>query len=87
MPSKVKLYALSTCIHCRKAKDYLDKCSVDYDCTYVDRLAGQERQDTVDAVKKLNPSLSFPTITIGDRVLVGYNEADLKDVLEMEGLV
>ena len=39
----VKLYALSTCIHCRDAKAFLDKCGIDYDCVHVDKLDGDEK--------------------------------------------
>ena len=79
---KVKLYALSTCIHCRKAKQYLEDQHVSYDCVYVDMLAGQERTDAIDAVKKLNPALSFPTMQIGDKVVVGFDQDEMKAALE-----
>ena len=52
MAPEVKVYALSTCIHCKKAKEYLDKCGVLYDCVHVDLLTGQERKDMVEEVKK-----------------------------------
>lgn len=77
----VMLYALSTCIHCRKAKEFLENCHVPYKYTYVDQLAGEERTDTVTALKKLNPALSFPTLVIGDRVVVGFNEEDIRNAL------
>ena len=80
---KIVVYALSTCIHCKKAKEFLDSNNVTYDCTYVDRLSGDERTDTVSTIKKINPSLSFPTIVIGERVVVGFDESDLKEALDM----
>lgn len=84
MPNgSIKVYALSTCIHCKKAKEFLDANNIEYDCTYVDRLTGDERTETVNMIKKLNPSLSFPTIVIGERVVVGFNEDDLKEALDM----
>lgn len=73
----VKLYALSTCIHCRNTKEFLDQKGVKYDCVHVDLLDGQERKDCVEEVRKLNPSVSFPTLVIGDTVVVGFNKDDI----------
>lgn len=81
MPAKVKIYALTTCIHCKKAKEYLESNNVEYDCTYVDMLAGEERQQAVDEVKKHNPALSFPTMLVGGKVLVGFNKEELQAAL------
>ena len=77
----VKLYALSTCSHCRNTKKALVSWGVEYDCVEVDTLHGQEREDTIEEVKKVNPSLSFPTVLIGDTVIVGYKEEAMKDAL------
>ncbi len=77
----IKFWGLSTCIHCKKAKQYLDDCGVSYDLTYVDKLEGDARRQAVDEIRKHNAALSFPTILIGDTVVVGYNEEDLKKAL------
>lgn len=77
----VKVFALSTCIHCRNAREYLDKMGVSYDCVEVDLLQGQQREDTLDEVRKFNPECSFPTIVIGDKVIVGFKKDDLKETL------
>jgi ferredoxin-thioredoxin reductase catalytic subunit/glutaredoxin len=67
MAPQVKVYALSTCIHCKKAKEYLDQCGVKYDCVHVDLLTGQERKDMVEEVKKVNPSSRSPPSSSTDR--------------------
>lgn len=77
----IKFWGLTTCIHCKKAKQYLDDCGLSYDLTYVDKLEGDERKKAVDEIKKHNASLSFPTILVGETVVVGFNEADLKKAL------
>jgi len=82
MAPEVKVYALSTCIHCKKAKEYLEKCGVEYDCVHVDTLTGQERKDMVEEVKKLNPSVSFPTLVINGKVVVGFNEEKINEALK-----
>lgn len=77
----VKLYALSTCGHCRSTKKALVEMGVAYDCVEVDTLTGQERTDTIEEVKKVNPNLSFPTLVIGETVIVGHKEQAIKDAL------
>jgi glutaredoxin-like protein NrdH len=78
---KVKLYSLSTCSHCKATKRLLNECEVQYDFTDVDLLKGDERRAILEDVKKFNPACSFPTIIIGDRVIVGYKEDEIKEAL------
>ena len=52
-----------------------------YFCTDVDLLAGEERQRAIDEVRKINPSCSFPTILIGDKVIVGFDESAIREAL------
>lgn len=78
----VKLYALSTCIHCKNTKKYLEERNVDHDSVYVDTLEGEERKQTIAEVKKHNPACSFPTMVIdGERVIVGFRKDEIKEAL------
>ena len=77
----VKVYALSTCGHCKKAKQLLNDCDISYDSVEVDLLDGDERKAVLEDVKALNPRCSFPTIRIGDKVIVGYREDEIKEAL------
>jgi glutaredoxin-like protein NrdH len=81
--TKVKVYTLSTCGHCKAAKRLLDDCSVAYEFTDVDLLTGDERTEVLEHVRKLNPRCSFPTIIIEDRVIVGFKENEIKEALGM----
>lgn len=78
----IKVYALSTCIHCRNAKKYLDECGVKYECVHVDELTGDERKQIVQEVKEHNPSVSFPTIVIRDKVVVGFHKDKIDEALK-----
>lgn len=80
--NKPFLYTLSTCIHCRNTKEFLDDKGVAYDCVDVDKLQGDERQRIIDEIKQYNPALSFPTIVIGDHVIVGFKKEELLKCLE-----
>ena len=77
----VKLYTLSTCSHCKAAKEYMKELEVRYEYTDVDLLQGEERQQTIDEVRKINQRLSFPTIVIGDTVIVGNNPDEIRKAL------
>jgi glutaredoxin-like protein NrdH len=77
----VKLYTLSTCSHCKSTKKLLNECTVKYEFVDVDLLEGDERKAILADVKKFNPKCSFPTIIIGDKVIVGHKEDQIKEAL------
>lgn len=81
MEKPVKIYSLSTCSHCKSTKKLLDECQVEYEFEDVDLLKGEERAAILEDVKKLNPRCSFPTIIIGDKVIVGYKENEIREAL------
>ena len=77
----VKVFSLSTCSHCKSTKKLLSDCTVQYDFVDVDLLEGDERKTILEDVKQFNPKCSFPTIIIGDKVIVGYKEQEIKEAL------
>lgn len=79
----IKLYALSTCIHCKNTKEYLNECGVGYDCIDVDKLDGEERKNILEEIKKVNPNCSFPTIIIGNKIIVGFRKEEIKEALNL----
>jgi glutaredoxin-like protein NrdH len=81
MSEDIKVYSLSTCSHCKAVKKFLGECTVKYECVDVDTLQGEERKAILDDIKKFNPRCSFPTVIIGDRVIIGYKEKDIKEAL------
>jgi glutaredoxin len=81
MPPFVKMYTLSTCSHCKATKKFMDDCAIQYEFIDVDLLEGPERTTTINDVKKLNPNISFPTIIIGDKIIIGFNEEKLREAL------
>ena len=81
MKKPVKIYTLSTCSHCKATKTFLNDCAVEYEFTDVDLLQGGERTAILEEVKKWNPRCSFPTIIIGDKVIIGYKEDEIKEAL------
>ena len=77
----IKLFSLSTCSHCKSTKKLLSDCTVLYEFVDVDLLEGEERQAILEDVRKFNPKCSFPTIIIGDKVIVGFKEDEIRKAL------
>ncbi len=77
----VKLYSLTTCSHCKSTKNFLNECTIQYEFVDVDLLEGEERKAIIEDIKKLNPRCSFPTIIIGEEVIVGFKETKIKEAL------
>ena len=82
---KIEFYGLSTCIHCKHAREFLEKHNLKFDLHYVDLLEGEERAQALETVKKYNPQISFPTIIIDDgkHVVVGFKPEALEEILEL----
>ena len=49
----------------------------------MDLLVGEERSQTMRRLKNINPACSFPTITIDQRVIVGFKEEKLRRALSL----
>jgi len=77
------MYTLSTCRHCKAAKQFLRDGGVAFEFTDVDLLEGGEREAALAEVRRHNPECSFPTILIGDQVIVGNDEAAMRRALGM----
>lgn len=77
----IRLYGLTTCPYCRMTKRYLDDHGISYELTEVDRLEGDERQATIDEVKRLSGGTSFPVLVADEEVVVGFNKTRIADVL------
>jgi len=56
----------------------LNECAVSYEFTDVDLLSGEERTAILEDVKKFNPECTFPAIIIGDKVIVGFQENEIR---------
>mgnify|MGYP001189136341 FL=1 len=81
MAYKVKVYTLSTCSHCKAAKKYLQDNGIKFKSTDVDLLEGSKKENILQEIVKYNPQRSFPTIIIGDKIIVGFREAEIRQAL------
>ena len=80
---KVRLYALSTCVWCKRTKRLLGELGVAYEYVDVDLLAGEDRRQTEREVRRWNPQNNFPTIVVDDRTCIaGFNEEKMREAFE-----
>ena len=78
----VMLYALSTCVWCKRTKRLLNELGIEYDYVDVDLLQSDEREKVNKKVREWNPSGSYPTIVINNsHCIVGYDPEKIKEVL------
>jgi len=82
---KIMLYALSTCVWCKKTKKLLIELGVDFHYVYVDLLGENKKEKVLDEMKHHNHACSFPTLVIDDKTcIVGYNERMIREALGNE---
>jgi glutaredoxin-like protein NrdH len=81
MAAKIKIYTLSTCSHCKATKKFMHDNGIDFDYIDVDLLQGDDKQKILQEVEKYNPQRSFPTIIIGDTIIIGFRESDIREAL------
>jgi len=77
----VMLYALSTCGHCKDMKAFLGQCGINYDCVDVDKLDEAERKQVIEKLIKISKECAFPTLIVGDKVIVGFRKEEIKELL------
>ncbi|MDP6178613.1 MAG: glutaredoxin family protein [Desulfatiglandales bacterium] len=83
MENSVKIYSLSTCSHCKATKKFLGECGIKYEFTDVDLIEKEERKAILEDLRKFNPRCSFPTLIVGDKIIIGFKE---KEIMEALGL-
>jgi len=79
----VKLFALSTCVWCRRTKRLLDSLGIGYRYIFMDLLDRETRDEVEREVRRYNPRCSFPTLVIDDkRTIVGFQEEEIGEAFE-----
>ena len=81
MADKVKMYTLSTCSHCKATKKFLHDNGINFDYIDVDLLQGEDKHRILQEVEQYNPNRSFPTIVIGNTIIIGFREDDIREAL------
>jgi len=78
---KVFMYALSTCVWCKRAKQFLKNNDVDYEYVDVDLESGEERRK-IERELASRGWYAYPALLIdGGRLIKGFNVEEIKEVL------
>ena len=78
----VKLYALSTCPWCKKAKQYFVEKQISYESIDVDLLEEDEHEKAMKKLRYLVGDAVFPVTVIGEEIILGYKPDDFQEALE-----
>ncbi len=79
---KVLLYALSTCIWCRKTRQLLEDEGVTFDFVYVDLVDADERERAREHIRTFSDRTSFPATIVDDEdCIIGYKPEVIKERL------
>jgi len=78
MDTQVTVYSTPTCHFCHAAKDFFTENNVAF--TDVDVAADiEKRKEMID----MTGQMGVPVIRIGDDVVVGFDEAKIKELLSL----
>ncbi len=79
--SQIKIYTTPTCPWCKKTKEFLKQNKIKYSEIDVssDQKAAQE-------IVRKSGQMGVPVIEIGDRIIVGFDEQELKKALKISGI-
>ena len=78
----IVFYGLSTCIWCKKTRQFLEDQGVEFEYVYVDKLRGQEREEAVEQIRHWNSAVSFPTVVVDNKqCVVGYKPEVIQKTL------
>ncbi len=80
---KIFLFALSTCVWCKKTKKLLEDLGVEYSYIFMDQLDEEDKDEQMKKLEKWNPHCSFPTLVINnEKCIVGFKEEEIREELE-----
>ncbi len=79
MKKDIKIYSTPTCHFCHMAKDFFSENNIEY--TEFDVAADAEKR--AEMMEKTG-QMGVPVIEIGDDVIVGFNEAKIKELIAAE---
>lgn len=79
---KVKLYTLSTCPWCRKAKAYFTKNKIPFEHVDYDLVSGEKQEEIMDEMNECGGTGEFPFAIIGKDSVCGYDPDEYARLLE-----
>lgn len=79
---KITVYALSTCLWCRKTKKYFEDKKVQFEAVDYDKQDDARQKEIMKEMKAAGCTGSFPFTRIGEACVQGYDPAEFDKHLE-----
>ena len=80
---RVKMYTISTCGFCKAAKAFLKEQGIPFEFVDIDLLDQEEKRRVLREARTVAgmDRIAFPTIVIGDAVIIGFKEYEIRKAL------
>lgn len=75
---KVKIYSTPMCPFCKKTKEFFKEHNVEYEDINI-----AENEKARNEIIEKSGQMSVPIIELGDDIIVGFNEQELKEKLKI----
>lgn len=79
---KVTIYALSTCLWCKKSKKYFEEKNIPFVAVDYDKQDESKQAEMRKEMKEAGCSATFPFIKIGAACTQGYDPLEFEKLLE-----
>ena len=78
------MYAINTCVWCKKSKGFLADNNIEYEFLDVDKCSKEEREKIRSDILSRGGHLSYPAIIVDNKTLInGFQEEKLREVLKI----
>lgn len=78
---KVTIYALSTCLWCKKSRKYFEEQKIPFEAIDYDKQDDKKQQEMMKEMRSEGCSGSFPFVKIGGSCVQGYDPAEFEKLL------
>jgi len=81
---KVFMYAISTCVWCKRTKQFLKDNNVEFEYVDIDLCSDEDQEKIEEDITKRGGELIYPTIIVDDKILVtGYKLDKISEALNL----
>ncbi|HBB67543.1 MAG: NrdH-redoxin [Elusimicrobia bacterium GWA2_56_46] len=78
---KIKIYALSTCLWCKRTKKFFEDRKISFEAVDYDKADEAEQERIMAEMRGKGGGGSFPYVCIGEEVVQGYDPDEFERLL------
>jgi glutaredoxin len=78
---KVTIYALSTCLWCKKTKKYFEEKNIPFEAVDYDKQDDAAQEKMMEEMRGAGCTGSFPFLKIGSACVQGYDPEEFEKLL------